>query len=69
MEKWVIGEKECFEGAMSKETKLAVEDCNGKMQVVLEDTTTTTSGTKICETRTRSILPRHDAARKRHNYA
>jgi len=53
MEKWVIGEKECFEGAMSKETKLAVEDCNGKMQVVLEDTTTTTSGTKICETRTR----------------
>ena len=48
----VFGDRECLEGEMSNETRQELEHCKGKMAVVMEETTTTTSGA-ICESRTR----------------
>ena len=51
--KMVIGDQECLEGAMSNETRQKLERCKGKMAVVMEETTTSTSDA-ICESRTRA---------------
>ena len=51
MGKVVIGDRECLEGEMSNETRQELEHCKGKMAVVMEETTTTTSDA-ICVSRT-----------------
>ena len=47
-----IGESECLEGEMTKETRQKLDNCSGKKTVVMEKSTKNTSDSEICVSKT-----------------